>query len=328
MKNDSQLFNCAREKLRNYDYSPQTQKSYTDWIYRFLFFYNNYAPECFGEQEIVEFITFLEKDRNLATSTKNQALTAIHFFYREVLKIPYANSKFNYSNIGHQEPTVLTHEEIRKILSRLRGEKWVMTSLLYGCGLTLTECLQMRVRNINFNLQKIVVNDRTGKNLRETLLPQSLFRPLKRQIEKVRILYEENNAYQNFEGALLPGSTKNKELKTSKEFNWQFLFPSKTPRLHKKSGKVLQFPLSESYLQKAIKEVLYYCGIDKAACCHSFRHSFATHLLEFGYDIHLIQELLGHKNLQSTMVYKNLAKPNKEKVISPLDRLLNLERKE
>ena len=319
------LLDCVREKLRLCGYSAKTKKCYTDWIYRFLFFYDKCDLKCFGEQEIIDFIAFLEMDRNVAPNTKNQAVTAIHFLYREVLNIPVHSSPSKYSNTGTQAPVVLTREEIKKALSCLRGDKKLMVSLLYGCGLCLSECLQMRIRHVDFSNRKIFVGVGNVCIYRETIFPKSLIHPLKLQVEKVRILFEENNAFNNFKGVLLPISQRDEEPKTSKEFSWQYLLPSRTPRHYKTSDKLIQHPMSESFLQKTIKEVLRKCGIHKAACCHSFRHSFATHLLEDGYDIHLVQELLGHKHLQSTLVYKNLAKKNSHNIISPLDRLIDIE---
>ncbi|MCW0484028.1 integron integrase [Gaoshiqia sediminis] len=318
----AKLIEQALEKLQTSGYSEKTKDFYLDWIYRFLFSLEEDATETFCDEEIDKFITFLETDCLIAKSTINQAKTAIHFFYKEVLQTPFTISHRRSSKKNTQSPVILSREEVKNVLNQLHGDKGLMAGLMYGCGLRLTECLHLRVKDLNKKKQKINVCDVRDGSSRNLDLPRSLIDPIHHQLNKVKLLYDENLSTNNFIGALLPetAQTKGNCQATSKDLSWQFIFPSKY--LYRiENEKLVQQPVSESYLQKGIKEALTICGVNKTAGCHTFRHSFATHLIEDGYDIHLVQKILGLKCIQSTLIYKKLARQDKASIISPLDKL-------
>lgn len=206
------------------------------------------------------------------------------------------------------------------MLSTLTGDKWLMIAIMYGCGLTGFECLHLRIKNIDFKLHSIHIEN--GNYTRKTLLPFSLKNPLQLQIEKIKLVYQENIYLENYAGVIIPNSPQFEKPQTSRLLQEHFLFPSKNIRINKKTGLCIQYPKSESYLNKTIKVLTQKTSTKQNVSCSCFRHSFATHLIEEGCDIHLVQKLLGHKNLQSTMIYKELANQKLNKIISPLDNLL------
>lgn len=320
MNDKSELLKNARKIINEKQYSVNTEKCYLDWIYRFLYFHDTINPENFSKREIQEFICFLKEERILAASTINQAINAIKFLYRHVLNMTVDENFNTYSEHSKHNPIILSREEIQNILKYLNGDKWLMTCLMYGCGISISECIQMRIKDIDFIGNKIITGEQL--NSRKTILPDSLRNPLLLQIQKVGILLKEHLNSLNYEGVFLPAPIKVNNKCTSKELKWHFLFPSPKLRLLKTKGTYIQYPLSESYLQKAIKEALIKTNISKKICCHTFRHSFAVHLLEDGYDIHIIQRLLGHKHSHSTMIYKEIANADIRNIKSPLNAIL------
>jgi integron integrase len=315
----SKLLDHVREVIRTNHFSYSTEKSYVDWIYRFIIFHNKKHPEEMGGKEIGEFLTDLAVRRKISASTQNQALNAIVFLYKKVLKIEPADFNFKQSKVGKRLPVVLSRKEARDALANLQGEFYIMASLLYGSGLRLTECLGLRIKDIDFGLNAIVVHGGKSDNDRRTLLPQTLIPHLKRQVEKVKIKHEENLLNPVFLGASMPESLERKYPNASMELAWQYIFPSSNLAIDPRSGKLKQHHHHESYLQKEVKSAVQKAQITKNASCHSFRHSFATHLLEDGYDIRTVQELLGHKDVRTTMVYTHVLNRNKLNVRSPLD---------
>ena len=272
-----------------------------------------------GRKEIADFLTHLATERKVSASTQNQALNALVFLYRKVLKIPLHDLDFRQARIGRRLPVVLSREETQMVISNMDGEFQLMASLLYGGGLRLKECVNLRVKDIDFNLYEIVVRAGKGDNDRRTILPALLVRRLCTQIEKARLRLEENILLPGFSGASMPEALERKYPSAAKELAWQYLFPSRKPAIDPRSGRLKQHYRHESYLQKAVKSAVGKSGIRKNASCHSFRHSFATHLLEDGYDIRTVQELLGHKDVRSTMIYTHVLSRNKYNVQSPLD---------
>jgi len=272
-----------------------------------------------GGKEIAEFLSNLAVERKVSASTQNQALNALVFLFKKVLKIPLDNFDFKKARIGKRLPVVLSRDETHKVLSYLQGEFHLMASILYGGGLRLSDCLNLRVKDIDFGLNEIIVRGGKGDNDRRTILPVSLKPQISRQIEKARIRLEENLLVKGFAGASMPEALERKAPNAPKELAWQYIFPARKPAIDPRSGSLRQHYRHESFLQKAVKDAVRKSQITKNASCHTFRHSFATHLLEDGYDIRTVQELLGHKDVRSTMIYTHVLNRNKYNVQSPLD---------
>jgi integron integrase len=272
-----------------------------------------------GGKEIGVYLTHLAVERKVSASTQNQALNALVFLYKKVLKIPLDNLDFKYARIGKRIPVVLSREETHKVLSNLKGELHLMASILYGGGLRLSECLNLRVKDIDFGLKEIIVRGGKGDHDRRTILPSLIVLQLERQIEKARLRLEENMLLTGFRGASMPEALERKYPNAPKELAWQYIFPARKPAIDPRSKRLKQHYRHESFLQKAVKNAIRKSQITKNASCHTFRHSFATHLLEDGYDIRIVQELLGHKDVRSTMVYTHVLNRNRHNVQSPLD---------
>ncbi len=278
-----------------------------------------------GDKEVEAFLSYLAVDRKVSASTQNQALNALVFLYNKVLKLPLGNFDFKKARVGKRLPVVLARDEVQRVICNLEGENHLMASLLYGGGLRLKECTCLRVKDIDFNLMEIVVRGGKWDRDRRTILPGLLVPHLERQMEKTSLRLEENLLLKGFTGASMPEALERKFPTASKELGWQYIFPSRKAARDPRSGELKQHCRHESYLQKAVKAAVRKSGITKNASCHSFRHSFATHLLEDGYDIRTVQELLGHKDVRSTMIYTHVLNRNKFNVQSPLDALNDLE---
>jgi len=315
----SALLDHVREVIRCNHFSYSTEKTYVSWIYRYIVFHNKRHPKEMGGEEIADFLTYLAVERKVSASTQNQALNAMVFLYKKVLKISLDNFDFQRARIGKRLPVVLSREEAHRVISNLQGEFHLMASILYGSGLRLSECLNLRIKDIDFGLSEMLVRGGKGNNDRRTILPRLLIPQLNIQIEKVRIRLEENMLLPGFTGASMPEALERKYPNGSINPAWQYLFPARKPALDPRTGKLKQHYRHESYLQKAVKSAIRKAGINKNASCHTFRHSFATHLLEDGYDIRTVQELLGHKDVRSTMIYTHVLNRNKFNVRSPLD---------
>jgi integron integrase len=315
----SKLLDHVREVIRINHFSYSTEKTYISWVYRFIIFHDKRHPNEMGGKEISEFLSNLAVERKVSASTQNQALNALVFLYKKVLKIPLDNLDFKRASIGKRLPVVLSRDETRKVISNLQGEFHLMASILYGGGLRLSECLNLRVKDIDFSLNEIIVRGGKGDNDRRTILPGLIVPQLNRQIEKARLRLEENMLLTGFMGASMPEALERKYPSASKELAWQYIFPARKPARDPRSGRLKQHYRHESFLQKAVKNAVRKSQITKNASCHTFRHSFATHLLEDGCDIRTVQELLGHKDVRSTMIYTHVLSRNKYNVQSPLD---------
>lgn len=274
-----------------------------------------------GGKEIAAFLTYLAVHRKVSASTQNQALNALVFLYKKVLEMPLEDFRIKKARTGKRLPVVLSRNEVQQVIFNLNGEFHLMASLLYGGGLRLSECLNLRVKDIDFDLKEIVVRDSKWASDRRTILPGLLVTQLKFQIEKSRIRLEENMLLPDFRGASMPEALERKYPGAAKELGWQYIFPARKAARDPLSGALKQHFRHESYLQKAVKAAVIKSGINKNASCHTFRHCFATHLLEDGYDIRTVQELLGHKDVRSTMIYTHVLSRNKYNVQSPLDAL-------
>ena len=317
------LLERVREIARLKHYSLRTEKTYSDWIRRFILFHQKRHPQTMGPEEVREFLTDLAANQNVAASTQNQAFSALLFLYKEVLKqeLPWIDN-VQRAKRPSKLPVVFTPEEARAVLGKMRGRARLMAQLLYGCGLRVNECARLRVKDVDFGYLQITIRDAKGGRDRITMLPVSLVESLRQQIEKRRILHEEDVAA-GAGNVFLPGAIARKYPNAPREFGWQYIFSSarlsEDPRGRTPAVPPSRHHVADSFLQRAVKEAVRAAGINKAATCHTFRHSFATHLLENGYDIRTVQELLGHKDVSTTMIYTHVLNKPGLGVKSPLD---------
>jgi integron integrase len=315
------LLDQVRTTIRLRGMSYQTEKAYADWIKRFIIFHDKRHPKEMGAPEIRDFLAHLVNDRNVAPSTQNQALHALLFLYREVLQIELpVIGDLQPAKKSPRAPVVFTREEVQAILSQMEGTKKMMASLLYGTGMRLIELLRLRVKDIDFQMNQITVRQGKGGKDRVTMLPQSLKEPLREHLVKVKQAHEVD-LREGFGNVELPYALEKKYPQAATEWKWQYVFPAPKRSIDPQSKIERRHHLDPSVLQKAVKEGMRKAAITKHGNCHTFRHSFATHLLEAGQDIRTVQELLGHADVSTTMVYTHVLNAGGLGVRSPLDRL-------
>ena len=315
------LLDQVRQAIRTRHYSHMTEKAYVGWIKRFIFFHNKRHPAEMGEAEIGRFLSSLATESHVSASTQNQALNALLFLYQEILrlKIGYIDGVIR-AQRPKRLPVVLTKDEVRKILGGLNGTPWIMTMLLYGAGLRLMECCRLRVKDIDFSQNQIVVRAGKGNKDRHTMLPAAVKHVLCKHLRDVKRLHEED-LQKGLGRVVLPNALDRKYPNANKEWGWQWVFPATSHYTDQVTGEKRRHHLHESVLQKAVKDARLKVGIAKPAGPHTFRHSFATHLLEDGYDIRTVQELLGHSDVTTTMVYTHVLNRGGKGVRSPADGL-------
>ena len=302
----SQLLEQVRSHIRMLHYSIRTEEAYLKWIREFIIFHHKRHPSEMGATEISTFLSYLARERKIAASTQNQALSALLFLYREVLNQELAwVTDVVRAKRPQRLPVVFTKEEARAMLACLHNEKWLMASLLYGSGLRLMECVRLRVKDVDFTLCQITVRDGKGAKDRVTILPVSLVEPLQRQLERAKALHE-IDLREGFGRVHLPFALARKYPNAERDWGWQYVFPSSRRSLDPRTGREQRHHIAETALQKAVKGAIRQAGIIKPGSCHTFRHSFATHLLEAGYDIRTIQELMGHADVSTTMIYTHM----------------------
>jgi len=272
-----------------------------------------------GEVAVTAFLNHLATDRNVAASTQNQALSALLFLYRNTLgaELDWLDGLVR-AKRPQRMPVVLTTEEVDKILCALEGTQWLMASLLYGTGMRLMECLRLRVKDVDFGYSQILIRDGKGEKDRITMLPRRLIDPLRTQLLKVHQLHD-LDLRDGFGEVHLPYALACKYPRAGFEWGWQYVFPSKNRSADPEDGVVRRHHLDETVLQRAVKGAVRTSGISKRVHCHTFRHSFATHLLQSGYDIRTVQELLGHSDVSTTMIYTHVLNRGGRGVVSPLD---------
>ena len=321
LQHGPKLLELFREAMRVRHYSNRTEDTYCAWVKRYVHFHNMRHPKEMGEQEINAFLTHLAVAEKVSASTQNQALSALLFLYRNVIGKEVGD-------LGHvirarkpiHLPVVLTREEVKALLDQLSGDKWLMASLMYGSGLRLMECLRLRVQDIDFSRNEIMVRDGKGAKDRITMLPESLKKPLGDHLKNVKSMHDKDLA-DGWGRVLLPGALDRKYPNAPSEWRWQWVFPQENRWVNTKTGEEGRHHIDESLIQKAVKMAAFHAQLIKRATCHTFRHSFATHLLEAGYDIRTIQELMGHKDVSTTMIYTHVLNKGGHGVKSPVDGL-------
>lgn len=315
----SKLLDQTRDVLRVKHYSNRTEQTYINWIKQFIVYHGKRHPLEMGEPEISQFLTYLATHRNVAASTQNQALSALLFLYKDVLKQPPGLIEgVERAKRPDRLPVVLSRDEVRAVLDHLKGTSWLVASLLYGSGLRLMEALRLRVKDLDFHYRQIVVRDGKGAKDRITMLPPSLEAPLRKQVQKARDLHQ-SDLREGFGSVYLPYALEKKYPNAGRAPGWQFVFPAPRRSLDPRSGVERRHHLTEGVVQKAIKTAVAQAGVVKPASCHTLRHSFATHLLESGYDIRTIQDLLGHQDVSTTMIYTHVLNRGGQGVRSPLE---------
>lgn len=314
------LLDRMRAEIRLRHYSIRTEESYVDWARRFILYHNKRHPREMGAEEVRDFLSYLAVERNVSASTQNQAKSALLFLYREVLEIelPWLDEVIA-AKASKRLPVVLTPTEIRRLLASTSGTMGLVVSLLYGTGMRLLEGLRLRVKDVEFERREIIVREGKGGKDRATVLPENLILPLKAHLERVKALHERDLAA-GFGDVYLPDALARKYPKAGKTWGWQFVFPSAVRSIDPRSGIERRHHIYEASVQRAVREAAKLAEIAKPVTPHVLRHSFATHLLQAGYDIRTVQELLGHKDVQTTMIYTHVLNKGGKGVVSPLDR--------
>lgn len=315
------LLDQVRGKIRLKHYSLRTEQTYVDWIKRFIRHFGKRHPRELGAAEVEAFLTHLAVVGRVAASTQNQAKSALLFLYREVLQVelPWLDN-VQQAKAPKRLPVVLARDEVHALLSRLSGLHWLITSLLYGSGMRLMECLRLRVKDIDFARGEILVRDGKGFKDRVTILPAAVAAALREQMSRARALHECDLAAGGGEVSL-PYALARKYPGAGREWGWQFVFPSEVLSTDPRDGCVRRHHLQDQAVQRAMKQAVRDAEIVKPATPHTLRHSFATHLLEAGYDIRTVQELLGHSDVSTTMIYTHVLNRGGRGVVSPIDRM-------
>jgi len=309
----------VRQIIRLKHLSLRTEDSYLSTIKRFLLFHARQHPAGLGPAEVRAYLTHLAVEGHVAASTQNVARNALQFLFREVLGVDHLPlDGIAPAKRPQRLPAVLARAEVKSLLAHLDGTPHLMASLLYGAGLRLMDCVRLRVKDIDLPQNQITVRDGKGQKDRITMLPQALREPLTRHLARVRTLYEQDLAAGHAD-VYLPDALDRKYPHAGREWAWQWTFPAKTLSQDPRSGKTRRHHLGEENLQRAVKAAIAKAGITKHASCHTLRHSFATHLLEDGYDIRTVQELLGHADVRTTMIYTHVLNRGGRAVRSPLD---------
>ena len=314
------LLDRMREALRARHYSRRTEETYCYWVKRFIFFHHVRHPAEMAEAEINAFLTHLAVKENVSASTQNQALSALLFLYRYVVGREVGDlGEVIRARKPKRLPVVMTREEVKAVLANMTGDKWLMASMMYGAGLRLMECLRLRVQDIDISRSEILVRDGKGAKDRITMLPESLKVPLQEHLKKVKMVHEHDRA-DGWGRVEMPNALDRKYPNAPTDWRWQWVFPQENRWKNPHNGEQGRHHVDESLVQKAVKNAVAKAGLPKRASSHTFRHSFATHLLESGYDIRTVQELLGHNDVKTTMIYTHVLNLGPSGVCSPVDR--------
>ena len=318
-QNAPKLLDLLRDRLRLKHYSIRTETQYVQWVRRFILFHGKRHPQEMGAKEVEAFLTHLAVEGRVAAATQNQALSALLFLYRELLHInlPWLDEVVRAKRPARL-PVVLTREEVQAVLGRTEGTYGLMLRLLYGTGMRLMECVRLRVKDVDFSRAEIIVRDGKGAKDRVTMLPQRIAAELQAHLQRRRHLYEDDLA-KGMASVYLPNALDRKYTNAENEWAWQYVFVAKSYSIDPRSGSELRHHIDEKLVQRAMKRAVQEAAISKPATPHTLRHSFATHLLQGGYDIRTVQELLGHADVATTMIYTHVLNKGGRGVVSPLD---------
>jgi len=315
------LIDQVREVLRYHHYAIRTEKSYVHWILQYIRFNKLKHPKKMGKPEIERFLSHLAINRNVAAATQNQALNALLFLYKEVLHQPIDNSvKAVRTRKEAKLPTVLSRNEVRKLFKQINNDYKLMARLMYSGGLRLMEVIRLRVQDLDFDNKQIIVRDGKGNKDRSTFFPEMLHEPLRHQLKKVKETHQ-HDLERGYGDVYLPNALAKKYRAAGKQWGWQYVFPAQNISPDPRSDKIRRHHVHESGLQKAVYAAKKSAGITKRASCHTLRHSFATHALEDGINIRVLQTLLGHKDVKTTEIYTHVMDRDIQGIKSPLETL-------
>lgn len=315
------LLEQLRDRIRVKHYARRTEKAYVDWVRRFIVFHGKRHPRELGAAAVEAFLSDLATRRNVSASTQNQAKAALLFLYKEVLGVdlPWLDEIVQ-ARVSRRLPVVLTTREVKALLDELEGTRWLVASLLYGTGMRLLEALHLRVKDVEFQRREIVIREGKGSKDRVTVLPENLILALREQIARAKQLHDADLAA-GFGEVEMPQALESKYPRAGRSWGWQYVFPSRSRSADPRSGVIRRHHLFEQNVQRAVKCAAERAGIAKPVSPHALRHSFATHLLQSGHDIRTVQELLGHRSVETTMIYTHVLNRGGRGVISPLDGL-------
>ncbi len=320
---DLKLLDQVRETLRYYHYARSTEKTYCQWILRFIVFYDKKQhPKEMGAREVERFLSHLATNKRVAVSTQKQALNALVFLYRDVLRTPLGKNSLAPIRAKRKvhPPTVLTADEVEHMFSQMKATHLLMAQAIYGSGMRLMECIRLRIKDVDFGQGKIFVRGGKGGKDRTTYLPRLIQNDLHHHIERVKALHR-RDLHAGFGEVYMPGALGRKYSKAAWEAPWQYVFPGKNRSIDPRSGREGRHHVLASGLQKAVKTAVRKAKIDKHATVHTLRHSFATHMLEDGVNIRVLQELLGHADVKTTEIYTHVMRKDIDMIQNPLDRL-------
>jgi integron integrase len=315
----SKLLDEVRKEIRRRNYSYRTEQAYTSWIIRYVKFHGTVHPKKLGDKEVEQFLNHLANEKNVAASTQNQALSALLFLYKNILgKESLELDTLKRAKKPRKLPVVLAHKQVMLVLENLHGRTRLICELLYGSGIRISECLRLRVQDVDFEHGQLWVRSGKGQKDRVSLLPQTCIPKLRKQIKKVEMIHQKDMD-KGYGKAILPNALARKYPAEQKSLGWQYLFPSSKISKDPRSQKMHRYHISSRQIQRKLKKAVAKTNINKKVTCHTLRHSFATHLLKNGYDIRTVQELLGHKNLKTTMIYTHVINKGGNYIKSPVD---------
>jgi integron integrase len=319
MSSSPRLLDAVKAAIRVRHYSFRTQKAYVEWIVRYIRFHNRQHPRNLGGEAVRDFLSHLATRLHVAPATQAQALSALLFLYKRVLNVdlPWIDNVVR-AHRPKRLPTVLTNEEARRVLAHLKGDYWLIGGLLYGSGLRLLEALRLRVKDLDLYHHRLMVRDGKGAKDRVGVISPSLIEPLRAHLTRIRTLHDQALA-DGYGGVELPHALNRKYPQAYRQWGWQYVFPAAQPSTDPRSGARRRHHIHEQSVQRHVRNAARAAGVEKPVSPHTFRHSFATHLLEAGYDIRTVQEMLGHSQVTTTQIYTHVMTPGKNPVRSPLD---------